>query len=356
MGMGPRGWGAPGCALPTTYAEFYRGLLFMKSYSVRSLSALIVFALAAVPACAATSSSSSGAADVAAFSDGMCNYQGRCAPDYSAQFGGATKVVGGYVLDRLSGIYLEFCSDSGRAAFADEGRFMLGLPDVQAPNLATLGAAFAATACGDDPAVVIMPGTRAAGKDCLDSAQCASTRCDGESGACGVCVVLAAVGASCTEATRCVEGSSCENRVCVASAARKKAGDACTSSGSDPCDSRKLIQCVSNVCTDMSAKVGTSCATKMCVGSVCDSTTKTCVAFKTSGACKSSYECDVFRGYACADATKTCTRYTGTVVRAKLGEACDSQADGTRTTCAPALACDATTKKCVDALSTCKAP
>jgi hypothetical protein len=335
----------------------------MKSISLRSLTAAIVFAAAAVPACAATSSSSSAATDAAAYADSVCNYLARCAVDSLAQSGEPPEVVAGYVLGEMSDKHLRACSDSARAAFADEYRYIAGLPDAPAPDWAAMVAVLATTACWVEPAFVFSPGARVAGKSCLDDLQCASTSCNGQSGACGVCVdraVPSAVGAPCMARqgmaeVPCVNGASCQNNLCVADAAPKKAGDACAGVF-DPCDLQALIMCTANVCTDMRANLGDSCATKYCVGSACSSDSKTCVAFKTSGACKSSIECDVFHGFACADATKTCTRFTGAEVRAKVGEGCGPQADGTRTRCAPSLACDDTTKKCVDALSTCKAP
>jgi len=104
------------------------------------------------------------------------------------------------------------------------------------------------------------------------------------------------------------------------------------------------------------AALGESCASNPCRGSYCDDATKHCVAFKTSGACTSSGQCNVYQGFACEDASKTCLPFTGTVVRAKVGEACGAQADNSYVQCAPGLTCSAGAKVCVDALSTCTAP
>ena len=328
------------------------------SKTLRALFSSAVLFAAALPACASSSGSSS-TGTAAAYFDSTCNYLSRCSVDYSAQFGGST-VAAGFVLDGLSGVYLDLCSDSGRAANGAKLAYEMALPDSVSVDLAAMASTIDATACGAVPKVTMTPGARAAAASCESDLQCATTACSGTSGSCGKCVTRAAVGAACDyqneSASPCASGAECSsNNVCVARPVPKKAGDACASSSD--CGTGGALTCAAGVCASALAKVGESCAQKMCVGSVCDAATKVCVAFKTSGACTTSFQCDIWHGYACADATKTCTRFTGTAVRAKAGEACGrpTNGNGSSTECAPGLACDSASSKCVAALTTCSA-
>jgi hypothetical protein len=335
--------------------NFMNGSL-TSSKKLRALFSSAVLFATALPACASSSSSTSSGT-TAAYFESTCNYLSRCAVDYSAQLGAST-VAEGFVLDGMSSIYLDLCGDSGRAAVAAKLAYELALPDAATVDVASMAATIDATACGATPNVTLRPGARAAAASCESDLQCATSACSGTNGSCGKCVARAAVGAACDSqnesAAPCVEGAECgPNDVCVARAAAKKAGDACTTS--TDCGSGGILTCAGGVCASSVASVGESCAQKMCLGSACDPVTKVCAAFKTSGACTTSYQCDIFHGYACADATKTCTRFTGTAVRAKSGEACGPQSSGFSIECAPGLACDSASNKCVDARTTCSA-
>ena len=325
--------------------------------SIRPLVSSLLFAVAAAPACASTASTSSSGVSADALVASVCDYQARCAIDYSAMLGGQTRVVAGFVLDAMSGAYLDMCSESGRAAFVAELAYLTKLPGAATLDFAAGKAALDRAACGDRIGMPPAVGARTAGQSCLDSVQCATSACTDMDGRCGVCVTPLAVGAACSNSdqARCVEGANCTGGRCVADSATKNAGDACAAASE--CPQSKLLRCENRVCTSVEAKVGEPCgAQKVCRASVCDAGTGTCVALKTSGACTSSAQCDSFHGYACADATKTCVRFTGAVVRAKQGEACGEQpGGGSRTKCAPGLTCDEATSKCIDAASTCTA-
>jgi len=326
------------------------------SKTLRALFSSAVLFAAALPACASSSGSTSTVTPAAYF-DSLCNYLSRCSVDYSAQLGGST-VAEGFVVDGLSSVYLDLCSDSGRVANGAKLAYEMGLPDAASVDLAAFASTIESTACGGFPNVAMRPGARAAAASCESDLQCATTACSGTGGSCGKCVTRAAVGGACDyqkeSAGPCAEGAECSsNNVCVARPAPKKAGDACASS--TDCGTGGVLTCAAGVCASALAKVGESCAQKMCLGSVCDAATKLCVAFKTSGACTTSFQCDTFDGYACADATKTCTRFTGATVRAKAGEACGGPSNGMSTECAPGLACDSASSKCVAALTTCSA-
>ena len=312
-----------------------------------------------LPACSSSPATGAAAATPAGFVNSLCNFQNRCSVDFSGMGGQAPAVVDGFVLDQMARAYLEICGDSGRANLAAEMAYDLALPDTNGVDLAAMAALLDAAPCAAPFAMAPPTGRRAVAAACLSDLQCVSGACTDTQGACGKCIALAPVGGACNSQEpsggRCAAGADCVNDKCVGPAAVKKAGDACVDDA-NACGVPGRLACVMSVCTSMTAAVGEACGDgKLCTGSVCDSMAKKCVAFKTAGACTKSYECDVFQGYACAAATNTCVRYTGTVTRAKVGEACGSLPTGTYMECALGLGCDGATKKCVDALSTCAA-
>ena len=312
--------------------------------------------IVSLPAC---SSSPATGASPAALVNSVCKFQSRCSLDVSGMGGQPPAVVDGFVLDWMAGVYLRRCSDGGRADFEAEMAYDLALPDTNGVDLAAMAALFDAAPCAAPFAMAPPTGRRAVAAACLSDLQCVSGACTDTQGACGKCIALAPVGGACNSQEpsggRCAAGADCVNDKCVGPAAVKKAGDACVDDA-NACGVPGRLACVMSVCTSMTAAVGEACGReKLCAGSVCDSMAQKCVPFKTAGACAKSYECDVFQGYACAAATNTCVRYTGTVTRAKVGEACGSLPTGTYMECALGLGCDGATKKCVDALSTCAA-
>ena len=127
------------------------------SKTLRALFSSAVLFAAALPACASSSGSSS-TGTAAAYFDSTCNYLSRCSVDYSAQFGGST-VAAGFVLDGLSGVYLDICSDSGRAANGAKLAYEMALPDSVSVDLAAMASTIDAMACGDLPTMTIRPAT-----------------------------------------------------------------------------------------------------------------------------------------------------------------------------------------------------
>lgn len=332
-----------------------------RSRRLRSLALLLVASGAALAACSSAGDAATGAggggassASPEAYINALCTYYERCSVDYSAQLAAQQRVVQGFLLDSSSGAYLNLCSTSGREALVAQVRYAMDLPDTAPFDLQTAVDAVNATVCGELPNLPVAPGERALGSACLADGQCASATCSDQNGACGECVEPVRAGQRCDLANPksvCERGTSCTSNVCTATASSKKVGDPC--SAASDCPTAKGLTCTAGVCASATAALGESCASSSCRGSVCDAATKRCVALRTSGACTTSGQCNVFAGYACADATKTCEVFTPSVARAKVGEACGVSSGGSYTTCAVGLACDAATKACVEALSTC---
>lgn len=332
-------------------------MLSPRSRPLRSVALLLVAVGAALPACSSAGDAANGGGSSASpetYIDALCTYYERCSVDYSAQLAAQQRVVQGFLLDSSSGAYLNLCSASGRAALVAQVRYAMELPDTAPVDLQTAVAAVNATVCGELPNLPVVPGKRAPGSACLADGQCASATCSDQNGACGECVEAVRAGQRCDLANPksvCERGTSCTSNVCTATASSRKVGDPC--SAASDCPTAKGLTCSAGVCTSATAALGESCASKACRGSVCDAATKRCVALRTSGACTTSGQCNVFAGYACADASKTCEDFTPSVARAKVGEACGVSSGGSYTTCAVGLACDAATKACIEALSTC---
>ncbi|MFO0592143.1 MAG: hypothetical protein U0441_31660 [Polyangiaceae bacterium] len=157
-----------------------------------------------------------------------------------------------------------------------------------------------------------MVGTRAEKDACAAYVQCASGYCSVAGGAeCGVCAPTAALGADCTAASPvCESGSYCgEDGKCAAIPVIKE-GDACASGWCG-----NSLRCVDGKCA---------------------------APIPEGGACTSEMDCDRANGYACANATKKCTR----LKVAAVGEACgdsltmcsiDGNCDGQKCVARPQL-------------------
>jgi hypothetical protein len=326
--------------------------------NARPLSALLsalLIAAATLPACSSGSSSSGGSAGTPGdYVASSCARLSRCFVDFGSA-GGPSATVDGFVLSEFDKSFLEICSDAARVEGNAELAYDLALPDIGAVDTAAIVRTLETASCEANPEVPMPKGSRAAGRECLSDLQCATGACSDRNGECGTCVTSIPTGSACVESDttrQCADGS-CENGVCRGDS-QKYGGESCASS--NECATFFGLQCVAGKCTSVVAGVGESCATKQCRGSVCDETTKLCVARKQSGACTSSSECDLFGGFACSATTKTCVKFTGKSTKAKAGEACGAQQSGGSfmfVECAAGLAC--VEDKCVSAASTCTA-
>ena len=315
------------------------------------VSALLVTATA-LSACSSGSSSGGSSGTAADFVASTCARLSRCFVDVGSA-GGPSATVDGFVLGEIDQKFLEICSDAGRADGNADLAYDLALPDIGAVDPSAFVRALETTACDMDPELPMPKGARAAGRECLSDLQCATGACSDRNGECGTCITSIPTGSACVESDstrQCADGP-CSNGVCTHER-QKYAGESCASS--NECASFFGFQCVAGKCTSVVAGVGESCTTKQCRGSICDATTKLCVARKQSGACTTSSECDLFGGFACSATSKTCVQFAGKSTRAKAGEACGAQQNGgdfTFVDCAAGLAC--VEDKCVSAASTC---
>jgi hypothetical protein len=137
-----------------------------------------------------TSSAAAIAAGVTAFSGALCNHVQTCAPR------------------RLTQVYgtLDVCTSRLTLSLQS----IMNLPDIgwTAAQLMACASAQTAQSCvdladGKIPAACDIAGTRASGRGCRVTDQCASLRCSATANSCGQCLARAGAGATCASDNDC---------------------------------------------------------------------------------------------------------------------------------------------------------
>ena len=167
-----------------------------------------------------------------------------------------------------------------------------------AANCTDFGSTFLSSACQG-----VVTGTVATGGACYGDVDCAAGTCDTSSACPGACIAFLTAGQTC---------------------------------GSGKADCGPGLDCDGSVCKQQSATGGT-CPCQS--GNYCDSTSNTCLAKKTSGACASGDECS----FATTCVQGQCTAYVA------VGSACTpGNSPSDPSACGIGSFCDPASKQCID--------
>jgi hypothetical protein len=267
-----------------------------------------------------TTSSSGVDPRVVQYATSICDYYAKCLPEYlEPSFGDAFTCASYYERLELAALTLPGSALTEAALNACAARYDAGTCDEAAGRYAECA----------------FKGTLADGKGCAIDAQCAGGVCAKVGQAtCGTCAEFVQANGDCSaDTSRCAVGLACHNNVCVtlqpkdASCAGGQGcaaglvcstGDTCqpVAQLNQPCPlghecsitltcDQGTKKCVAGPATTY-AGVGQSCASGSCSASVCDTTSKTCVARLIVGASCAAAPTHCAIGSVCDTTSKTC--------------------------------------------------